>query len=229
MGCSQGSATKTNNTQILNTDLNINSSENNNLDKNNSIKDDKQKLSLLNNLTEHNTNSLIISNGSSIKKLIETNKENIPQSNEDEEIQKIIKNNNSTIIKEHFEGNLIDNKKEGKGKYYYTNGDIYDGEFKNDLKEGNGTLYYANGDKYTGQFKNDLINGKGTIIYNNGYKFEGNFKDGKKEGKGAFIYHNGDKYECEYKNDQKIGVPKLFVNESNNWKTEKEIINDLLY
>ena len=43
----------------------------------------------------------------------------------------------------------------------YDNGDIYKGEFKNWVKEGKGIYYYQNGDRIEAQFKNELpIKGK---------------------------------------------------------------------
>lgn len=41
-------------------------------------------------------------------------------------------------------------RKEGRGKYYYVNGAVYDGEWKSDLKDGSGIFYYASGDYYEG-------------------------------------------------------------------------------
>jgi len=40
----------------------------------------------------------------------------------------------------------------------------YEGDFLDDNKEGIGTLYLSNGDVFTGEFKNDLVHGKGTYI-----------------------------------------------------------------
>ena len=42
-----------------------------------------------------------------------------------------------------YEGQIINGKKEGKGKFIYKNGCIYEGYFKNDKKEGNGIFYYT--------------------------------------------------------------------------------------
>ena len=44
-----------------------------------------------------------------------------------------------------LEGDFINGKAEGNGKYIWENGEYYIGENKNGLKNGKGTLYYANG------------------------------------------------------------------------------------
>ena len=48
----------------------------------------------------------------------------------------------------------------GKGKVFYLNGDIkYDGDFIDDKYEGNGKYYHEDGEHYIGQFKNGLRHG----------------------------------------------------------------------
>jgi len=43
--------------------------------------------------------------------------------------------------------------REGKGIYYYSNGERYKGDFKNNMREGKGIYYYSNGDRYKGESK----------------------------------------------------------------------------
>ena len=40
----------------------------------------------------------------------------------------------------------------GKGVYYYENGDKYEGDWKNNLKDGEGILYFKKGDLYKGNW-----------------------------------------------------------------------------
>ena len=76
-------------------------------------------------------------------------------------------NNNIIInkIKEYddgiYEREIKNNKKDGKGIYYYKHGDRYEGEFKNDNIDGKGIYYWLDGDKYEGEFKNNKREGKG--------------------------------------------------------------------
>ena len=67
----------------------------------------------------------------------------------------------SIIVKEYdngrYEGYMKNEKREGKGTYYYCTGDVYTGEFKNDLKDGKGVYNYSNKDKYEGEYKEGKI------------------------------------------------------------------------
>ena len=63
-----------------------------------------------------------------------------------------------------YDGEFINDKLEGKGKYISENGDYYIGEFKKGLKHGKGTIYYKNiSTKYDGEFINDELKGKRII------------------------------------------------------------------
>ena len=44
-----------------------------------------------------------------------------------------------------YEGNYINNNKEGKGIYYYSGGNKFEGDFKNDLENGTGIYTWADG------------------------------------------------------------------------------------
>ena len=69
----------------------------------------------------------------------------------------------------------------GKGKEYYSNGNIlYEGDYINDKVEGNGKYIDENGECYIGQFKNGLRNGKGIFFSSDGnIKYEGNWIKGE--------------------------------------------------
>jgi hypothetical protein len=45
---------------------------------------------------------------------------------------------------------------------------MYDGDFLNDNREGNGKLIDKDGNYYIGEFKNDLKNGRGKVYLRNG-------------------------------------------------------------
>ena len=149
------------------------------------------------------------------------------------------------LNKEKYHGQTFGGIREGYGIYYYKNGNKYDGNWKDNKKEGKGSFFYSDkGEVYKGDFVNDLPNGKGIYYFKNGDRYEGMFKDGKKHGEGIIFYRNGDKYKGEFKNDLKHGkgeyknkfgqikyeywengVLKLKNEEKNNIINESESVN----
>ena len=101
-----------------------------------------------------------------------------------------------------YEGEIIDGKKEGKGKFTYKNGCVYEGFFKNNKKEGKGIFYYTNGDRYKGQFEKGFYQGDGIFYFHNGDRYEGKFDKNKYSGFGKYFYHNGDTFEGHWENDK---------------------------
>ena len=109
-----------------------------------------------------------------------------------------------------YEGSIIDDKFEGYGKYIYENGEYYIGQWQEDFRNGKGILYYKNGTKkYEGDFLNDKFEGNGKYIWENGEYYIGQFKDGFNNGKGILYYKNGNiEYEGEFLNDKFEGNGK---------------------
>ena len=61
-----------------------------------------------------------------------------------------------------YEGQLVDNKFQGKGKITFAENDEqerkqYDGHFENNQFHGSGTMHYQNGDKLKATWLNDEI------------------------------------------------------------------------
>ena len=85
-----------------------------------------------------------------------------------------------------------DNNEKGKsGKLFkdeYNNLKlIYEGEYKNGLRDGKGVYYFNNGEVYDGKFKGGNIEGKGTLTWEDGTKWTGKFKDNLMDGKGKYF------------------------------------------
>ena len=78
---------------------------------------------------------------------------------------------------EKYEGLFEKNEFNGKGTYYFRDGDIYDGNFENGIKNGKGI--YKRNDKviFKGIFNNDLPNGQGIMTYNEN-KIKGYWRNG---------------------------------------------------
>ena len=118
-----------------------------------------------------------------------------------------IKNGKMNVVFENgdvYEGDFVNNIKEGYGIMSYNNGEKYQGEFKNNVKDGYGIMIYSNGEKYRGEFKNDEKDGYGIYQYLDGEIYKGDFKNGVKEGRGVYFYNNGEYYSGDFKNNKKM-------------------------
>ena len=70
----------------------------------------------------------------------------------------IINKDNEVIYK----GEFKNGKKSGIGKMIIKK-DVYEGEFRNDLFDGKGVYYYSNGNKWEGKFRKGKRHGMGTF------------------------------------------------------------------
>ncbi len=113
----------------------------------------------------------------------------------------------------HYVGNFVSNKFEGKGKYFWTNGDCYEGEFHDNKFHGQGILTNLEKNleinKYEGMFANNKFNGCGILIKSNGDRFEGNFANNKYNGCGILIKSNGERFEGNFINGVFIDDKKI--------------------
>jgi len=93
-----------------------------------------------------------------------------------------------------YNGNLVWGKAHGKGKFTFSRGGVYEGEFsKDDIKHGPGKYTNANGDVYEGELINRgymgfVIDGFGKFtgangVVQDGYWFEGKFLGEGQQGK----------------------------------------------
>ena len=74
-----------------------------------------------------------------------------------------------------YEGAVRYGKYHGRGKYI-CHDFTYEGEWIEDEKQGMGTIKYADGSSYRGMFKQDMYDGRGVLSYPNGGSFEGEFR-----------------------------------------------------
>jgi hypothetical protein len=59
-----------------------------------------------------------------------------------------------------YEGEYVNEKKHGKGKYTSANGDVYEGDFVEGKKCGQGMFTYSSGNVYSGEYKDGKQNGQ---------------------------------------------------------------------
>jgi hypothetical protein len=96
----------------------------------------------------------------------------------------------------------------GYGKYYFSNGDYYKGDYVNGYRTGKGFYKWSNGNQYEGEFLYSTQNGKGIFNWNNGDKYEGDFVNNFLQGFGLYSFYNGDKYEGDFVSGVKQGQGK---------------------
>lgn len=97
---------------------------------------------------------------------------------------------------------------DGFGKYIYTNGYVFEGNFVDSLRVGLGKLNTPAGDSYDGMWAKDQFNGQGTYKWADGSKYTGEWKNGVQDGYGIFFYPNGDKYTGYFRNNKFQGEGK---------------------
>lgn len=103
-----------------------------------------------------------------------------------------------------YDGDWVNGLKDGKGIYYYKNGDLYNGNWKSDKRHKYGVLYVSETeDIYDCEWINGLQEGHGTMFIKNGNIYSGNFANGLKQGNGKFLYASTNKlYEGEWIDDK---------------------------
>lgn len=89
--------------------------------------------------------------------------------------------------------------------YEYAGGDRYEGQFIDDVREGWGSYTWAEGCKYAGEWKNAEMDGRGDRTYENGDRFVGDFAHNQAHGKGIKYFADGGRYEGEMSHDSLNG------------------------
>ena len=79
---------------------------------------------------------------------------------------------------EKYEGQFNNNKFHGLGKYTFKDGSIYEGDFVCGIKKGKGKYQRMDGFLFDGEWDNNLPHGQGTITYGN-IELKSNWRNGK--------------------------------------------------
>ena len=103
------------------------------------------------------------------------------------------------------EGNCIN----GKGRYAFTNGGVYSGQFSNGKLHGNGQMNFKSGDVYFGQWLDNIRSGKGKMKFKNGDVYLGYWDNNLFHGNGRMTYHNRDYYDGEWNQNIPEGKGKF--------------------
>ncbi|CAH8511925.1 unnamed protein product [Heterobilharzia americana] len=78
----------------------------------------------------------------------------------------------------------------GYGKNWYSENEIYEGEWCDGKRSGWGRMYYADGSIYEGQWFNDKRHGDGMLRLAKENRFEGQWLNDKKNGRGKYFFLN---------------------------------------
>ncbi|XP_076938925.1 phosphatidylinositol 4-phosphate 5-kinase 9-like [Bidens hawaiensis] len=96
---------------------------------------------------------------------------------------------------EYYSGSLLGNVPEGSGKYVWTNGCTYEGEWSRGIWHGNGELHWPSGAYYEGEFSGGYMQGTGTYIRADKLVYKGRWRMNRKHGLGYQTFPNGDVFE----------------------------------
>ena len=136
------------------------------------------------------------------------------------------------------------------GKWYYKNGDIYEGIMKEGKYEGYGIftgksgycceatfaggeaygqakITSVDGSTYEGNTRKSKRHGQGKYVSHEGWKYEGNYINNMQHGMGTYTWIDGDRYEGFFRNDDFDGKGKIiFTNGSTiegTWKKGNQV------
>jgi hypothetical protein len=84
---------------------------------------------------------------------------------------------------EEYEGDWVDDKMHGYGRYQFTSGGVYTGQWHEGSMHGQGKIVNADGTSYSGEWNQNRMHGEGTYIDIDGVKWDGIFINGSYESK----------------------------------------------
>lgn len=102
----------------------------------------------------------------------------------------------------YYEGDIVNEERQGKGTYYWKSGNKYQGDWVSGDMHGYGVYYYANGCRYAGDFRFNDREGRGVFTFADGSYYDGDFRYDAMYGEGVYRYADG----ASYKGHVEYGV-----------------------
>lgn len=96
---------------------------------------------------------------------------------------------------ESYSGSLLGSVPEGSGKYIWSDGCKYEGEWRCGMRHGYGKLQWPSGAVYEGDFSGGYMHGTGTYTRCDKITYKGRWRLNLKHGLGYQVYPNGDVFE----------------------------------
>ena len=111
-----------------------------------------------------------------------------------------------------YEGEMMRNEREGRGKLSFRSGTVYEGEFKQNLCHGEGIQFWTNGKKcYEGQWVKGWWHGKGKeFCFDGSLRYEGEFNENCYDGEGIKFWK---KRFCTLKDSRGCWVAEVWCGE----------------
>ena len=106
--------------------------------------------------------------------------------------------------------------KEGTGKYTYSDGSTYDGDWYQNKIDGLGTQIWSDGKEYYGQWEKNYMHGYGFYVYADKMKYDGQFESDKKHGYGIYSWTDGRRYAGYWNKGKQHGFGVYTGNYKNN-------------
>jgi hypothetical protein len=119
-----------------------------------------------------------------------------------------------------YEGQWVNDMREGQGKMQYADGSAYSGAWRANVRHGNGVMEFPSSighvQKYDGEWAHDQRHGRGTLYFNNGYIHHGSFRLNIPFGQSQILTSaNGSKLHSKFE----LGVPR---GKSSLWQEEAD-------
>ncbi|GAB4856576.1 Phosphatidylinositol 4-phosphate 5-kinase 9 [Ancistrocladus abbreviatus] len=94
-----------------------------------------------------------------------------------------------------YSGTLLGSTPEGSGKYIWSDGCIYEGDWRRGMRHGNGKLQWPSGAAYEGEFSGGYMHGTGTYTWTGHMTYKGRWRLNLKHGLGYQTFASGDVFE----------------------------------
>lgn len=104
-----------------------------------------------------------------------------------------------------YKGEFFQGMRHGTGKYKSARGK-YEGQFRYDKMEGQGRYEFTNGRTFVGQWEDGTMVGSGTMEFPDGSRYEGAYEKGLKSGGGVFTWPDGRVYKGEWSEGNQHGL-----------------------
>lgn len=104
-----------------------------------------------------------------------------------------------------YEGDWGRGKNTGRGKISWPSGATYEGDFLSGFMHGFGTYTGIDGTTYKGNWTLNVKQGRGQKSYSNGDVYEGSWNQGVREGLGKYVWKNGTVYKGDWKGGKMCG------------------------